>query len=207
MKIELKKRDGFYLAIIGVLILIVLRVFAFNSGNHMNGGFEENDRGQMGMGMEENNSSNLSGNEFMFAEMMIPHHQQAVDMSDLALATSKNAKVLDLAQRIKDAQSAEIVQMQSWLGTGDSDKMMGGHKGHDMGGMMSEEEMATLKSSTGVTFDKLFLEGMIAHHEGALDMATMIKDTNDQEVNSFGLNVVKVQTAEIVEMKEILASL
>jgi uncharacterized protein (DUF305 family) len=76
-----------------------------------------------------------------------------------------------------------------------------------MGGMMSEEEMATLKSSTGVTFDKLFLEGMITHHEGALDMATMIKDTNDQEVNSFGLNVIKVQTAEIVEMKEILASL
>jgi uncharacterized protein (DUF305 family) len=207
MKIELKKRDGFYLAIIGVLILIVLRVFAFNSGNHMNDGFEENGRGQMGMGMEENNSSNLSGNEFMFAEMMIPHHQQAVDMSDLALATSKNAKVLDLAQRIKDAQSAEIVQMQSWLGTGDSDKMMGSHKGHDMGGMMSDADMAALKSSTGATFDKLFLEGMIIHHEGALHMVTMINDTNNQEVNSFGLNVVKVQTAEIAEMKDILASL
>jgi uncharacterized protein (DUF305 family) len=207
MKIELKKRDGIYLAIIGVLILIVLRVFAFNSGNHMNDGSDENGRGQMGMGMEQNNSSNLSGNEFMFAEMMIPHHQQAVDMSDLALATSKNAKVLDLAQRIKDAQSVEIVQMQSWLGTGESNQKMDGHMGHDMGGMMSEAEMATLKSATGSTFDKLYLEGMIAHHEGALDMVTMIKDTSDQEVDTFGLNVIKVQTAEITEMKEILASL
>lgn len=173
----------------------------------MNDGFGDNGRGQMGMGMEQNNSSNLSGNEFMFAEMMIPHHQQAVDMSELALATSKNAKVLDLAQRIKDAQSAEIVQMQSWLGTGESNQMMNDHMGHDMGGMMSEAEMATLKSATGSTFDKLFLEGMIAHHEGALDMVTMIKDTSDQEVDTFGLNVIKVQSAEITEMKEILASL
>jgi len=207
MKIEINKRDGIYLAIIGVLILIVLRFFAFDSGHRMNDRFDEKGRGQMGMGMEENNSSNLSGNEFMFAEMMIPHHQQAVDMSDLALATSKNAKVLDLAQRIKDAQSAEIVQMQSWLGTGGSNEMMNGHMGHDMGGMMSEADMANLKSSSGTTFDKLFLEGMIIHHEGALQMVSMINDTNNQKVNSFGLNVVKVQTAEIAEMKEILASL
>ena len=67
--------------------------------------------------------------------------------------------------------------------------------------------MAALKSSTGATFDKLFLEGMIIHHEGALHMVTMINNTNNQEVNSFGLNVVKVQTAEIAEMKVILASL
>ena len=205
MKIELKKRDGIYFAIIGVLILIVLRFFAFDSGNHMNDRFDDRGRDQMGMG--QNNSSYLSGNEYMFAEMMIPHHQQAVDMSDLALATSKNAKVLDLAKRIKDAQSAEIVQMQSWLGTDQSNQMMNGDMGHFMGGMMSDADMAALKSSTGATFDKLFLEGMIIHHEGALHMVTMINETNNQEVNSFGLNVVKVQTAEIAEMKDILASL
>jgi uncharacterized protein (DUF305 family) len=205
MKIEIKKRDGIYLAIIGVLILIVLRFFAFNSGTHMNDRFDDRGRGQMGMG--QNNSSNLSGNEYMFAEMMIPHHQQAVDMSDLALATSKNAKVLDLAKRIKDAQSAEIVQMQSWLGTDQSHQMMNGDMGHFMGGMMSDADMAALKSSTGAIFDKLFLEGMIIHHEGALHMVTMINNTNNQEVNSFGLNVTEVQTAEIAEMKVILASL
>lgn len=207
MKIELKKRDGIYLAVIGVIVLVVLRFFAFNSGNHMNNGFDENDQGQMGMEMEENNSSNLNASEYMFAEMMISHHQQAVEMSNLALTTSKNAKVLDLAKRIKDAQSVEIVQMQSWLGTDESNKKMNDHMGHDMGGIMSEADMATLKSSTGATFDKLFLEGMIAHHEGALSMVTMIKETSNKEVDTFGLNVIKVQTAEIAEMKQILASL
>lgn len=207
MKIEFKKRDGIYLTIIGILLLVLFGFLAFNPGNHMNRDFDEKGRGQMGMGFDQNNSSNLNGNEYMFAEMMIPHHQQAVDMSEMALVTSKNAKILDLAKRIKDAQSAEIIQMQSWLGSDDSNQMMGDHMGHNMGGMMSEEDMATLKSSTGTTFDRLFLEGMIIHHEGALQMATMINDTNNQEVNSFGLNVVKVQTAEIAEMKEILASL
>lgn len=206
MNIEFKKRDGFYLIIIGILILILLRVFAFNSGNHMNDHFDEKGRGEMGMGLDRNNSSNLSGNEYMFAEMMIPHHQQAVEMSEMALATSKNAKILDLAKRIKEAQSAEITQMQSWIGPNDSSHMMDEHMGHNMGGMMSDEEMAKLKSSTGATFDKLFLEGMIVHHEGAIQMVTMIDDTNNKEVNSFGLNVVKVQNAEIAEMKEILAS-
>jgi uncharacterized protein (DUF305 family) len=207
LNIEFKKRDGFYLIIIGILLLVLLRVFAFNSGDHMTNRFDQRGEGQMGMGNGQNNSSNLSGNEYMFAEMMIPHHQQAVDMSVMALATSTNAKVLDLAKRIKDAQSAEIIQMKSWLGPNDSNQMMGDHMGHSMGGMMSEEDMAILKSSTGTTFDKLFLEGMIIHHEGALQMVTMINGTTNQEVNTFGLNVIKVQTAEIAEMKEILASL
>lgn len=207
MNIEFKKRDGIYLVIIGILLLVLLRVFAFNSGDHMNNSFDQRGEGQMGMGNGQNNASDLSGNEYMFAEMMIPHHQQAVDMSEMALVTSKNAKILDLAKRIKDAQSAEIIQMQSWLGTDDSNQMMGDHMGHNMGGMMSDEDMAALKSSTGTTFDKLFLEGMIIHHEGALQMVTMIDDTNNQEVNTFGLNVIKVQTEEIAEMKEILASL
>jgi uncharacterized protein (DUF305 family) len=207
VKIELKKRYGIYLAVIGVIVLIVLRFFAFNSGDHMNHGLDNNGQGQMGMEMEENNSSNLNANEYMFAEMMISHHQQAVEMSNLALTTSKNAKVLDLAQRIKDAQSVEIVQMQSWLGKDGSNQEMNDQMGHDMGGIMSEADMAILKSSTGATFDKLFLEGMIAHHEGALSMVTMINETSNQEVDTFGLNVIKVQTAEIAEMKQILASL
>jgi uncharacterized protein (DUF305 family) len=207
MKIEIKKRDGIYLAIIGVLVLIVLRIFSFNSDNHMNNRTYGERNDHMGKGMNQNGATNLSGNEFMFAEMMIPHHQQAVDMSDLALTTSKNSKILDLAKRIKEAQSAEIIQMQSWLGTNGGNQMMNDHMGHQMGGMLSEEEISNLKSSSGSTFDRWFLEGMIAHHEGALHMVLMIKETGNQEVNSFGLNVTKVQTAEITEMKEILASL
>jgi len=85
--------------------------------------------------------------------------------------------------------------------------MMSDHSGHSMGGMLTEEEFSKLESSSGVTFDTLFLEGMIVHHEGAIDMAQMIKDTTTQEVNEFGLNVVEVQSEEIREMKEILESL
>lgn len=201
MKINFGKKDGIYLVVIGLIILIALRVINSDSGSHMMGDSNAN-------GMNNSQSaSDLEMNEYMFAEMMIPHHQQAVDMSDLALKKSSNPRILDLAQRIKTAQSSEIIQMQSWLGGKEANSMMTDHSGHSMGGMLTEEEFSKLESSSGVTFDTLFLEGMIAHHEGALDMARMIKDTTSQEVNSFGLNVVEVQSEEIREMNEILESL
>ncbi len=201
MKINFGKKDGIYLVVIGLIILIALRVINSDSGSHMMGDSNAN-------GMNNSQSaSDLEMNEYMFAEMMIPHHQQAVDMSDLALKKSSNPRILDLAQRIKSAQSSEIIQMQSWLGGKEANSMMTDHSGHSMGGMLTEEEFSKLESSFGVTFDTLFLEGMIAHHEEALDMARMIKDTTTQEVNSFGLNVVEVQSEEIREMREILESL
>lgn len=201
MKIKFGKKDGIYLAVIGLVVLVGLRVVNSDSGSHMLGHSSAN-------GMNNSQStSELQMNEFMFAEMMIPHHQQAVDMSDLALKKSTNPSILDLAQRIKDAQSAEIVQMKTWLGGESSNSMMSDHSGHSMGGMLTEEEFSKLESATGIEFDKLFLEGMIVHHEGAIDMSRMIKDTPTEEVNIFGLNVVEVQSAEIREMKEILENL
>jgi uncharacterized protein (DUF305 family) len=201
MNINIGKKDGIYLVVIGLIILIALRVVNSDSGSHMMG-----DSSAKGMNNSQS-ASDLEMNEYMFAEMMIPHHQQAVDMSDLALKKSTNPKILDLAQRIKSAQSSEIIQMQSWLGDKEANSMMSDHSGHSMGGMLTEEEFSKLESSSGVTFDTLFLEGMIVHHEGAIDMAQMIKDTTTQEVNEFGLNVVEVQSEEIREMKEILESL
>lgn len=201
MNINIGKKDGIYLVVIGLIILIALRVINSDSGSHMMG-----DSSAKGMNNSQS-ASDLEMNEYMFAEMMIPHHQQAVDMSDLALKKSTNPKILDLAQRIKSAQSSEIIQMQSWLGDKEANSMMSDHSGHSMGGMLTEEEFSKLESSSGVTFDTLFLEGMIVHHEGAIDMAQMIKDTTTQEVNEFGLNVVEVQSEEIREMKEILESL
>ncbi len=102
MKIKFGKKDGIYLAVIGLVVLVGLRVVNSDSGSHMLGHSSAN-------GMNNSQStSELQMNEFMFAEMMIPHHQQAVDMSDLALKKSTNPGILDLAKRIKDAQSAEI---------------------------------------------------------------------------------------------------
>ena len=201
MKIKFDKKDGIYLALIGFVVLIALRVVNSDSGGHMMG-----DSNSSGMNNSQS-TSDLQMNESMFAEMMIPHHQQAVDMSDLALKKSTNPSVLDLAKRIKDGQSAEIIQMQSWLGSSESNSMMSDHSGHSMGGMLTDDELSKLESASGAEFDKLFLEGMIAHHEGAIDMSRMIKDTTTKEINAFGVNVVEVQSAEIREMKEILENL
>ena len=201
MKIKFDKKDGIYLALIGFVVLIALRVVNSDSGGHMMG-----DSNSSGMNNSQS-TSDLQMNESMFAEMMIPHHQQAVEMSDLALSKSTNPSVLDLAKRIKNAQSAEIIQMQSWLGGESSNSMMSDHSGHSMGGMLTDEELSKLESASGAELDKLFLEGMIANHEGAIDMSRMIKDTTTKEINAFGVNVVEVQSAEIREMKEILESL
>ena len=208
MNIEFKRRDGIYLAIIGFLVLIILRIVASDSGSHLFGSSDsQSHSGMKNEQMDGPSASGLEMNEYMFAQMMIPHHQQAVDMSALALKKSTNPAVLDLANRIKDAQSAEIIQMQNWLGSEASNSMMSDHSGHSMGGMLTEEEFSKLENSSGVTFDTLFLEGMIVHHEGAIDMSRMIKDTTNQEINLFGINVIDVQSAEIREMKELLENL
>lgn len=208
MNIEFKRRDGIYLAIIGFLVLIILRILASDSGSHLFGSSDlQSHSGMKNEQMDESIASGLEMNEYMFAQMMIPHHQQAVDMSSLALKKSTNPGVLDLAKRIKDSQSAEIIQMRSWLGSSESNSMMSDHSGHSMGGMLSEEEFSKLENSSGLAFDTLFLEGMIVHHEGAIDMSRMIKDSTNQEINLFGINVIDVQSAEIREMKELLENL
>jgi len=136
----------------------------------------------------------------MFAQMMIPHHEQAVTMSELALTNTTNPEVLALATAIRDAQGPEITQMQSWLG----DNL--GHDGHnmEMGGMLTAEELETLASLKGEAFDQYFLASMIAHHEGALDMVDMINDSSNSEVKRLAANIVKSQSAEIEAMNALL---
>ena len=138
----------------------------------------------------------------MFAQKMIPHHEQAVTMSELALTNTTNPEVLALATAIRDAQGPEITQMQSWLGDD------AGHDGHnhdmEMGGMLTAEELETLASLKGEAFDHFFLASMIAHHEGALDMVDMINDSSNSEVKRLAANIVKSQSAEIEAMKALL---
>lgn len=157
---------------------------------------------------EKASSAEFSANDLMFADMMIPHHQQAVEMSDLALKYSTNPDVIALAEEIKAAQAPEIDQMQKWK---DSDTSSGhgmmDHSDHGMMGMLSDEEFAALQKSRGTAFDKLFLEGMIKHHEGAIDMAEMVVDSANSEAAALGKAIIDSQTAEIKEMKTLLASI
>lgn len=153
------------------------------------------------MDMPSAASSGFSTTDLMFAEMMIPHHQQAVVMSNLALERSTNADVRALALQIRDAQAPEIEQMKSWGATGEE------HMGHTMQGMLSDDEMGALQAATGSTFDRLFLEGMIVHHEGAIDMAQMILASKHDEARTLGESIVSSQTAEIERMRSLLTSL
>ena len=198
MQINIDKKTGAFLAIIAALVLVIAFI-SFGSGHGGHDGKHD-----MGMhGGDEKNSS-MNGSDQMFLQMMIPHHEQAIEMSDLALAISKNSEVLKLAEQIKAAQSAEIVSMKSWLQDAGMSEDMGHEMDHGMGGMMTAEELASLKSATGKEFDRQFLTSMIAHHEGALHMVMMIKDSEDSNLRTLYQNIVKTQTEEIEWMKRVL---
>ena len=147
-----------------------------------------------------------------FAQHMIPHHQQAIEMSDTVLAKQGiDARVIDMANRIKAAQGPEIQQMQSWLsqwGVPTMPMTPGSMAGHDVSGMMSEQDMNDLKSADGVEASKLFLTQMIAHHQGAITMGTdEIKNGQYPPAVSMAQSIVTGQQQEITEMQGILASL
>ena len=199
MQINIDKKTGILLSIIAALLISVVLV--------VSGGMRDSDSDNDHMGMNghgHNSNSQMVGSDAMFLQMMIPHHEQAVVMSDLALSTSKDAEVLKLAKQIKDAQAPEIIKMQGWLSDAGLSEDPGHSMGDGMGGMLSDSELSALKGSTGKAFDKLFLAGMIAHHEGAIHMVMMIENSPNGDVNNLGQEIVKSQSAEIELMKELL---
>ncbi|MHC9294092.1 DUF305 domain-containing protein [Mycobacterium sp. LTG2003] len=159
--------------------------------------------------------------DVMFAQHMIPHHQQAVEMSDMLLAKQGvDPRVSELATQIKAAQGPEIEQMQGWLdewGNPPRPPMPGGHGNMDHGnmpgmegmqGMMSEADMAALQNAQGVEAVKLFLTQMIAHHEGAITMAQdEIDDGQFPDAVEMARTIVTTQQQEIDTMRGLLGSL
>lgn len=162
--------------------------------------------------------------DVVFAQSMIPHHEQAVEMADLALAPNADAsaQVRELARQIKAAQAPEIRQMTGWLnGWGAPTAMPGSdgsndlgamdHSGHDMAGMsvagmMTAEQMQDLTTVSGEEFDRLWLEMMIAHHEGAIAMAGQVDSTSqDPQVKALADAIVNAQNEEITTMQKLLA--
>jgi uncharacterized protein (DUF305 family) len=144
-------------------------------------------------------NSEYSAGDIDFAEMMIPHHEQAIVMSDIALTNSSSEEILVLAQEIKVAQTPEINLMKSWTGISAST-----HMGHMMDGMLSESQIQQLRDSEGETFDRLFLEGMIAHHEGAITMAQKVIGSDNREVATLAAAMIEAQEKEIAFMKELI---
>lgn len=142
-----------------------------------------------------------------FARMMIPHHAQAVQMSDVVLAkTGLPAKVTALAGRIKAAQGPEIEKMTGWLKDWNEPAGMSGD--HSMNGMVGDEDLKKLETAQGQEAARLFLTHMIAHHQGAVAMAQKEgTDGKNADALELGKDIVTAQEAEIKEMQELLGAL
>ncbi|KQT92067.1 hypothetical protein ASG49_08820 [Marmoricola sp. Leaf446] len=146
-----------------------------------------------------------------FAQQMVPHHAQAVEMADQALDTSRDPDVRRLAEEIRAAQDPEIETMTGWLEEWGEDvpDTSGGMAGmgdmEGMDGMMSEAEMQRLDDASGAEFDRLWLELMVEHHQGAVEMARaeQADGTYDAAV-ALAEEVERTQRAEIAEMEELL---
>lgn len=141
-----------------------------------------------------------------FATMMIPHHQQAVELSALVPDRSSNPDVVKLAAEISAAQAPEIETMKGFLAQWNAGGS--GHGGHDMSsmqGMVDDATMAKLKTLKGQEFNTLWLQSMIGHHEGAIDMARAeIDGGTNPDAKTLAQQIVTAQDAEITRMKKML---
>jgi len=164
-----------------------------------------------------------NADDVTFAQQMIPHHSQALEMAKLVPSRSTNPKVTDLASRIEKAQDPEIQQMQGWLTTwgagststmpsttGESMPGMGTSSmppmtSGSMPGMMSDADMKNLEQAKGAEFDKMWLDMMIKHHQGAIDMAkTELEKGSNADAKALAQKIIDAQQAEITEMQGLL---
>ena len=150
-----------------------------------------------------------------FAQEMIPHHQQAIEMADLAESRAESQEVKDLATDIEAAQGPEIETLTGWLESWGEDVPDEGMSGmdhgdmssDDMGGMMTEDEMAELEAASGAAFDQMFLTMMIEHHEGAIEMAkTEQAEGEFPEAVDMAKEIETTQAEEIQTMQDLLKS-
>ncbi|MBT2390654.1 DUF305 domain-containing protein [Streptomyces sp. ISL-1] len=146
--------------------------------------------------------------DIAFAQGMIPHHRQAVEMADLAPSRAQSAEVKKLAADIKNAQDPEIKTLLGWLTFwGEQVPAEGAmdHSAHGAGGMMTAEVMTSLEKASGKAFDTDFMELMIKHHEGAVAMAKTEKaDGAFPDAKTMADAIITSQTAEIARMNSLL---
>ena len=143
-----------------------------------------------------------------FVQGMIPHHEQAVQMAELAASRSADQKVKALAAQVKAAQGPEIATMRGWLTSwGEPTAAPGtsGHTGHGTGGMMSEADMTELAGLSGQAFDREFLTMMTEHHRGAIEMAEAEQTQGRYgPAQQLAADIVRTQSAEIAQMAALL---
>ena len=192
-----------FFRIVAVCAIATISLSACASNNMSGPTSSQSVDGMMG------NESSLSAADIMFLQMMIPHHEQAIEMSKLAVTNTKNPDVLDLAAQIEAAQQPEIDLMKKLLSDAGQSDMPGHSMGHGMSddGMLNESDMASLATAKDSGFDRLYLIGMIAHHDGAIAMAGAVSDSLNPDVKTLVNNIISSQTAEIAEMNKIVDAL
>ncbi|GLZ79221.1 lipoprotein [Actinorhabdospora filicis] len=159
-----------------------------------------------GASPQTSSTQGFNSADVMFAQMMIPHHQQALEMATLAETRASDPEVKQLAAAIKSAQDPEITTLKGWLTTWG--QPLEASMSHGMSGMLTAEDMKNLGAATGADFDKAFATLMIAHHKGAIEMA-------DQEITGgqypaaieLARSVKTSQGEEVATMEAILKRL
>lgn len=163
-------------------------------------------------GADPSATSALNEADIEFAQGMIGHHKQAIEMAEIALDPNVGAspEVVDLATRIKAAQDPEVELMTGWLTAAGEHVAMDTSDGHDMSsmeGMMTVEQMDQLATMTGPDFDVMWLEMMIEHHQGAISQSATVKAAGaNPDVAELADQIITAQQAEIAEMQALLGS-
>ena len=156
-------------------------------------------------------SAALNAADIEFAQGMIAHHEQAIEMAEIALDPNigASAEVVDLATRIKGAQDPEVNLMTEWLTAAGEPVVMDASEGHDMSSMesmMTAEQMDAMAAMMGTEFDQMWLEMMIAHHEGAITQSQTVKaNGSNADVLALADQIITAQQAEITEMQALLS--
>ena len=156
--------------------------------------------------------TSMNAADVEFAQGMIGHHEQAIEMAEIALDPNIGASpaVVDLARRIKGAQDPEVQMMTAWLTSAGEPITMDAMAGHDMSnmdGMMTADQMDAMGAMTGTDFDTSWLTMMIAHHEGAISQSQAVRaNGSNADVLALADQIIAAQQAEITEMQALLAS-
>jgi uncharacterized protein (DUF305 family) len=186
---------------LGVAGLLALAGCASGAGESAGGGHDDH----AGMTGTAAPASDGTAADIMFAQMMIPHHEQAIEMSDIVLAKAGlDPEVAALAEEIQAAQGPEIDQLETWLEEWGAPREMPGG-GHEMSGMLSADDLAALEAADAATASRLFLEQMIGHHEGAVEMAEeQLASGSHEGATEMAEAIIETQNAEIEHMQALL---
>ncbi|MFZ3566709.1 DUF305 domain-containing protein [Streptomyces sp. BH097] len=202
------------IALVGVVAAGSLLLAACGNGddNDMGGmdhGSDSSATASKESGKDTAASADFNDTDVTFAQSMIPHHEQAVEMSKLAGTRASDPEIKKLAGQIEKAQDPEIKTLQGWLKSwGKPAGMESGmdHSEHGgMSGMMSEQDMKDLESAKGAKFDRAFAEMMIEHHNGAIKMAEdEKKNGKSADAKKMADAIVEGQSAEVDQFEKIL---